>query len=152
MSLIDYDLRSAASYTQKRNRSCYWGNNRTHYMYFSGSGRWKHACIQDLTANSCYNRRPSFPRVFLVIVFLSTSIILTSYNLILQESRCSNLFSVISIVGLRGKGIICTTVVQPLCVNASILNMFYMNQKNWQLSGTLIEALTNLDSRRVSPI
>uniref|UniRef100_K4CS15 GDT1 family protein n=1 Tax=Solanum lycopersicum TaxID=4081 RepID=K4CS15_SOLLC len=33
--------------------------------------------------------------LFLVIVFLSTSMILTSYNLILHKSRCSNLFSVI---------------------------------------------------------
>lgn len=110
MLSIDYGLHSAASYTQKRDWSCCWGNSRTHYMHFSGSDRWKHARVQDLTENSSYNRRPTFPRVLLVIVFLSTSITLTSYNLIPQESRCSNLVSIISI-GVRRKRIICTTSV-----------------------------------------
>lgn len=68
----------AASYTQKCNWSCCWGCNRTHHMYFSGSGGWKYACVQDLTADSSNGWGPSFPWVFLVVIFLSTSIIPTS--------------------------------------------------------------------------
>lgn len=172
MCLTDYDLRSTASYTQKRNWSCCWGNNRTHYMYFSGSDRWKHACIQDLTANSSYNRRPTFPRVFLVIVFLSTSMILTfiqsnSSGIALLQSflgfSISRLKRETNYLYYRSLTLIFFSVCKCKHIEyvlhesekLAVVLCLHCCKKEWEncmVFSILIEALINLDSCHVTPI